>query len=173
MTSAVFLDRDGVINRKAPDGEYITSWSEFEFLPGALEGLRDLTRFDGRIVVVTNQRGVALGRMSEQDLMDIHRRMAEAVAEAGGRLDAVYYCPHDGGCGCRKPDVGMFQQAADELGLTLGQSTMVGDSCSDMLAAERVGARCIFIGPRNAVPADHVAADLAAAVPWILAWGRQ
>lgn len=103
--SAIFLDRDGVINRKAPEGDYVKSWSEFEFLPGALEGLRMLGSLAERLIVVTNQRGVALGRMSERALHNIHEKMLAAVQEAGGRLDAVYYCPHEQGA-CQWPQAG-------------------------------------------------------------------
>ena len=101
--SAVFLDRDGVINRKAPEGEYVTRWSEFAFLPGALDALRALAGAPVRVVVATNQRGIARGRMTAGDLAAIHARMRGAVLEAGGRIDAIYHCPHEGGCDCRKP----------------------------------------------------------------------
>src|ERR1700750_861845 len=92
--SAVFLDRDGVINRKRPEGSYVTSWGEFELLPGALEALALLARADTPVIVVTNQRGIARGRMTEADLDDIHARLRAAVSAAGGRLDAIYHCPH-------------------------------------------------------------------------------
>jgi D-glycero-D-manno-heptose 1,7-bisphosphate phosphatase len=168
--SAVFLDRDGVINRKAPEGEYVTSWSGFQFLPGALEGLRRLAASPMALVVVTNQRGVARGRMTEDDLTDIHRRMSAAVTEAGGRLDAIYHCPHEGGCDCRKPEVGMFRQAAAELGLDLSGAVMVGDSASDMEAARRIGALGVLVGAGAAadvLDVDHVAPDLATAARWL------
>lgn len=170
--TTVFLDRDGVINRKAPEGEYVTSWSEFAFLPGALDGLRRLAGSPARIVVVTNQRGIARGHMTEADLEDIHGRMRAAVAEAGGRLDAIYHCPHEGGCACRKPEVGMFTQAAADLGLDLGASAMVGDSPSDMEAARRVGALRVLVGggggETSADAADFVAAGLDDAATWLL-----
>lgn len=165
--SAVFLDRDGVINRKAPDGDYVTSWDQFQFLPGALTGLARLAESALRIVVVTNQRGIALGRMSEDDLADIHDRMRAAVVETGGRIDAVYHCPHEAGCRCRKPELGMFEDAAQEFGLELDHTAVIGDQLSDMLAAERIGALRISVG--FAPPgADHVARDLDDAAHWLL-----
>jgi len=167
--TAVFLDRDGVINRKAPEGDYVTRWDDFEFLPGAIEGLRLLASSPLAIVVATNQRGVALGRMTEIDLADIHTRMGQAVRGAGGRIDAIYHCPHDVGCRCRKPETGMFEDAARDLGLRLGDTAVVGDSPSDMLAASRVGALAVLIGAGPAGDADYVAHDLADAACWLLA----
>jgi D-glycero-D-manno-heptose 1,7-bisphosphate phosphatase len=133
----VFLDRDGVLNRKAPEGEYVSTWDEFAFLPGAVAAVAALTRAGHRVVVVTNQRGVALGRVDPAALEDIHARMRAQIAAAGGRVDAVYHCPHDKGeCECRKPRPGMFLQAARELpGLRLEESAVVGDRASDMQAA--------------------------------------
>jgi D-glycero-D-manno-heptose 1,7-bisphosphate phosphatase len=125
--TAVFLDRDGVINRKAPEGQYVTSWDEFEFLPGALEGLRLLGESDLILAVVTNQRGIARGMLTSGDLDDIHRRMRAAIEAAGGRLNAIYHCPHDVGCRCRKPDVGMFEEAAADFGLSLHETAVIGE----------------------------------------------
>ena len=169
--SAVFLDRDGVINRKAPEGEYVTSWEGFAFLPGALEGLALLAAGDVPIVVVTNQRGIARGRMTEADLADVHARMRAAVERAGGRIDAIYHCPHEGGCDCRKPGTGMFELAARDLGVDLAASAVVGDRASDMLAAERIGAlRVLVAGYDEPMPAvDHVADDLVGAARWLYA----
>lgn len=165
--SAVFLDRDGVINEKAPEGGYVTSWSEFRFLPGALSGLRRLAAAELPTYVVTNQRGIARGDMSPADLEDIHRRMVLAVAAAGGRLDGIYHCPHDHGCPGRKPGVGMFERAAREHQLVLSDAAVIGDQPSDMLAAARIGALRVLVGSALA-PADHVAPDLDAAVEWLL-----
>jgi D-glycero-D-manno-heptose 1,7-bisphosphate phosphatase len=171
--SAVFLDRDGVINVKAPEGEYVTSWSSFGFAPGALEGLRLLAGFGPPVVVVTNQRGVARGRMTETDLAEIHDRMLDEVARAGGRIDAVYHCPHDGGCECRKPGTLLFREAARDLGIELGDSAVIGDRASDMEAAAAIGAlRVLVTGQDEAMPTvDHVASDLAAAARWLAGQG--
>jgi D-glycero-D-manno-heptose 1,7-bisphosphate phosphatase len=168
--SAVFLDRDGVVNRKAPDGEYVTSWEEFSFLPGAIEGLRLLAAARPPVVIVTNQRGIARGHMDESDLMDIHDRMRAEVARAGGRIDAIYHCPHEGGCDCRKPRTGLFRRAARDLGVDLADSVVVGDRASDMEAAASIGALRVLVGGYDEPmpPVDHVAGDLAAAARWLL-----
>jgi D-glycero-D-manno-heptose 1,7-bisphosphate phosphatase len=168
--SAVFIDRDGVVNRKAPEGEYVTSWADFAFLPGALDGLRTLASLEVPVVVATNQRGIARGLYTEADLADIHARMRTAVAGAGGRIDAVYHCPHETGtCDCRKPATGMFQQAARELGIALDRAAVIGDRASDMEAARRIGALRVLVGafdePRPDV--DHAADDLEAAAAWL------
>ena len=166
---AVFLDRDGVINRKAPEGEYVTSWAEFEFADGALDGLRLLAGLSVPVVVVTNQRGIARGRMTEADLADIHDRMRVEVAAAGGRIDAIHHCPHEGGCDCRKPGTAMFRAAADELRIELAGSAVIGDRASDMEAAAAIGAlRILVAGHDEPMPrVDHFAADLAAAARWL------
>ena len=168
--SAVFLDRDGVINRKAPEGEYVTRWSEFALLPGALQALRALAGAPLAVVVATNQRGVARGRMTEDDLAAVHARMRTAVRDAGGRIDAVYACPHEGGCACRKPAPGLLLRAARELGLDLGRAALVGDRASDMAAAGAVGALRVLVGDADdpPPPADHAAADLLGATRWLL-----
>jgi D-glycero-D-manno-heptose 1,7-bisphosphate phosphatase len=138
-----FLDRDGTINVKAPEGEYVTSWGEFTFLPGAEEAVRLLADAGWRVVVVTNQRGVALGRMAIEDVDEIHRRMRERVP-----IDAVYVCPHERGtCDCRKPEAGMLLQAMrDDPGIDPETSVMVGDAESDMEAGRRAGVRTILVG---------------------------
>lgn len=166
--AAVFLDRDGVINRKAEEGQYITSWQDFEFIPNALVGIRTLATAGIPIVVVTNQRGIALGRMSDEDVEDIHRRMSAAIAAAGGRIDAIYYCPHDVGCGCRKPEIEMFRRAADDLGIALERSAVVGDSPSDVLAATRIGALRVMVCAAPDPTVDYAAADLADAARWLV-----
>jgi D-glycero-D-manno-heptose 1,7-bisphosphate phosphatase len=167
--SAVFLDRDGVINRKAPEGEYVASWEQFEFLPGALEGLRRLAALDVPVVVATNQRGIARGHYTEADLADIHERMRAAVVEAGGRIDAVEYCPHIGGCECRKPRTAMFERAAAALGFDLAASAVLGDRASDMEAANRIGALRVLVNgaDEHMPPLDHVVPDLPSAAAWL------
>ena len=168
--SAVFVDRDGVINVKAPEGEYVTSWSEFTFAPGALAGLRDLAALSVPVVVVTNQRGIARGQMTESDLADIHARMSDAIRTIGGRVDAIHHCPHEGGCDCRKPAPGMFLRAAAELGLDLARAVVIGDRASDMEAAVSIGARRVLVGGTGEPmpPVDHFAEDLAGAARWLL-----
>jgi D-glycero-D-manno-heptose 1,7-bisphosphate phosphatase len=138
-----FLDRDGTINVKAPEGEYVTCWHEFAFLPGAVEAIGLLRERGWRVVVVTNQRGVALGRMSLADVEEIHRRLREAAP-----LDAVYLCPHErDSCDCRKPNTGMFRQAQAEFpDIRFEEGVVIGDAESDMEAGRRLGCRTILVG---------------------------
>lgn len=174
-----FLDRDGVINRKAPGGDYVKRWDEFAFLPGAAAGIRRLNEAGLRVVVATNQRGIALGRMSEADLDDIHRRMRAALADEDARIDDVRHCPHDEDeCDCRKPRTGMFRDAARDLGgLDPARSVVIGDSGSDMEAAAAIGARAVLVAGIGAppvtagVPVDHVAASLEEAARWVVEVG--
>jgi D-glycero-D-manno-heptose 1,7-bisphosphate phosphatase len=163
--SAVFLDRDGVINEKAREGDYVTSWERFRFLPRALEGLALLATLEVPVIVATNQRGIARGAMSEGDLADIHRLMLDAVSAAHGRIDAIYHCPHEGDCHCRKPLPGMFEQAAREHGVDLTRSVVIGDRRSDMEAAAAIGARPVFVLGSGEAPraGGETAADLLAA----------
>jgi D-glycero-D-manno-heptose 1,7-bisphosphate phosphatase len=143
----VFLDRDGVLNRKAPEGEYVARWEDFEVLDGAIEALGRLHRAGLRSIVVTNQRGIALGRYSEADVEAIHAKFQELLAASGAPLDAVYVCPHDRGeCNCRKPLPGLFERAAAEFpGVSAAESVMIGDSFADMEFGKRLGMRTILI----------------------------
>jgi D-glycero-D-manno-heptose 1,7-bisphosphate phosphatase len=96
---AVFVDRDGVINRRLP-GDYVRAWDQFRFLPGARAGLRLLREAGYLLVVITNQRGIGRGLMSEADLAEIHRRMQLALIRAAAGVDAILHCPHDSSAGC-------------------------------------------------------------------------
>jgi D-glycero-D-manno-heptose 1,7-bisphosphate phosphatase len=145
---AVLLDRDGTINVKAPAGQYIMSPERVELLPGAGDAIRALNYAGVPAVVVTNQRGIALGHMSEDDLIGVHARLHELLAAEGAHLDGIFHCPHDEGvCACRKPGTLLLEQARDYLGLTsLRDSVMIGDSTRDVLAGRAVGARAILLG---------------------------
>lgn len=134
---ALFLDRDGVVNVRLP-GRYVTTWDEFAFRPEFLAAAPGLARRFDLIVVVTNQRGIERGHMTEDDLAAIHARMVAEIEAAGGRVDAIYHCPHIA-CEDRKPNPGLFLRAAREHGVDLAASTMVGDQPSDREAAERAG----------------------------------
>jgi D-glycero-D-manno-heptose 1,7-bisphosphate phosphatase len=147
----VFLDRDGVINRKLPEGCYVTRWEEFEFLPGAVEALARLKADGTRLVVVTNQRGVARGAMTLGEVDEIHRRMQEVLATSGASVDAIYVCPHqEGTCDCRKPQLGLFRQAmADDPAIELAAAVLIGDSASDVRAANDLGVDAYLVGDDN------------------------
>ena len=143
MPKAVFIDRDGVINQKPREGEYITSWGDFHILPGVAEAIALLKKAEYAVIVVTNQRCVAKGPIAIAELEEIHARMRESLARSGATLDGIYYCPHDyqSQCKCRKPAPGMLLEAAQTLGLDLGSSWMVGDSDIDIQAGKNAGCK--------------------------------
>ena len=145
--TTIFLDRDGVVNYKL-DNTYVKSWFEFEFLPQAKEALRFLSEAGYRLIIVTNQRGVALGLMNNAEVEDIHSRMLAELENAGAKISAVYYCPHEKGqCDCRKPEVGMFLQAQKDFpAIDFTNAVMIGDSLSDMEAGHKLRCRNILIG---------------------------
>jgi D-glycero-D-manno-heptose 1,7-bisphosphate phosphatase len=138
---AAFLDRDGVLNRKMPEGHYVTTPEEFELLPGAIPGLRMLAARGYLLIVVTNQRGVARGKLTLDNLSAIHRKMERLLGENGLALAAIYFCPHGKDeCDCRKPKPGMLRKAFESFpDLAAGESVLFGDSNSDVEAARRVG----------------------------------
>jgi D-glycero-D-manno-heptose 1,7-bisphosphate phosphatase len=161
----VFLDRDGVLNRKLPEGAYVSDWVQFEWLPGAVEAIARMNRASLTVIVVSNQRGVALGRVSVEQLELIHGQMRSHLARQGARLDAIYYCPHDQGeCNCRKPDTGLFEQARKDFPeVNADNSVVIGDSLSDIQAGRKLGMRTIFIEgePDRQKTGAHAAASLA------------
>jgi histidinol-phosphate phosphatase family protein len=146
---AVIVDRDGVLNEKPPQARYVRSWAEWRWLPGALDALALLTRSGRRVFIVSNQAGVGRGAMTEGDLQDIHEHMLEDIAVAGGRVDGIYFCPHDwdDGCTCRKPRPGMLFQAQREHDLDLSRTPFIGDDERDAMAAEAAGAPSLMVGP--------------------------
>jgi D-glycero-D-manno-heptose 1,7-bisphosphate phosphatase len=153
---AVFLDRDGVINVRLPEGRYVTRREEFTFIEGAVNALRHLQEAGYLLVVVTNQRGIARGLMTEKDLRDVHEHMAELLAGEGVRLDAVLYCPHgrNAGCRCRKPLPGMIEEAAARFGIDRSRSVIIGDSVTDMEAGAAAGVAGIYVGTEEPGPAE-------------------
>lgn len=161
----VFLDRDGVINRKMPEGEYVARWEQFELLPGVAEAIGKLNRAGVRAIVVSNQRGVALGRLSEADVNNLHAQLADRLESQGAYLDAIFFCPHEkNSCGCRKPQPGMFEQARTAFPeIEPGSSAMIGDSLSDIRFGHNLGLRTIFIegDPTRRAPGAEEAAQLA------------
>lgn len=170
----VFLDRDGVINKKI-EGGYVTRWEEFEFLPGVKEALCRLKESEHRVYIVSNQAGVNRGRMTMEDLQAITAKMLGEIRAAGGDIDDVAYCPHrpDEGCGCRKPEPGLITMLIERHGLDLGDGTtyVVGDAPQDIEAGRRAGLRGILIGDGPVQPpegSEVVVGSLAEAVEWIL-----
>jgi D-glycero-D-manno-heptose 1,7-bisphosphate phosphatase len=166
----VLLDRDGTINRKAPEGQYITSADDLVLLPGAVGAVRRLNDAGVVVAVVTNQRGIARRRMTEGDLRDIHAALERDLAAGGAHVDAIYHCPHERGtCGCRKPETGMLESAARAFGIELRAAAMIGDSPSDVEAGRRAGAFTVRLSGTEAPEADLTAPSLDAAVRLLLA----
>jgi D-glycero-D-manno-heptose 1,7-bisphosphate phosphatase len=143
MKRAAFLDRDGVINRAASEGKYITRWEEMCFLRGVVEAIRLLNTSGFLVIVVTNQRCVAKGLITVEDLELLHQKMCGKLGAMGATIDGVYFCPHDiePPCSCRKPAPGMLLEAARDHNITLYESWMVGDSTSDIKAGINAGCK--------------------------------
>ena len=151
----VFLDRDGVLNF---DSGYVGNWSDFIFLPGAINGLKNLIRCNFQIIIVTNQSGIARGFFTEREYLSLEREIERYLSEKGVPITATYYCPHhiEGSipefslkCDCRKPLPGMLVKAASDFGINFSEAIMIGDKNSDMQAAEAVGIPSrYFIDPK-------------------------
>jgi histidinol-phosphate phosphatase family protein len=164
---AVFLDRDGTIARDVP---YCSRPEDFELLPGATEGIKLLNEHGFKVVVVTNQSGIARGYFTERTLAEIHDKMITQLAEHGAHVDAIYYCPHhpDDNCDCRKPKPRMVFQAARDLDIDLSQSYVIGDSEMDVELARQAGCKTgIRVGELGGA-GDWEAASLRDAVEQIL-----
>jgi D-glycero-D-manno-heptose 1,7-bisphosphate phosphatase len=146
--STIFIDRDGVINRKPSDGAYVTRWEDFIFLPGSLRALHLLANAGLRTIVITNQRGVARGLMSSQALRSIHDRMLAYCELHAASVRAVYVCEHETGtCECRKPAAGLLLQAKQDIPeVDFAQSALIGDSASDLEAGFRLGCTLALVG---------------------------
>ncbi len=145
--STVFLDRDGVLNEKRPEGQYVATWEDFHVLPGVPEALSQLNHAGLRVVVVSNQRGIALGLYTAADVAAIHAAFQRLLRAQGARVDAFYICPHDQGrCNCRKPLPGLFEQAqADFPTISAANSIMIGDAPSDIEFGRCLGMTTICI----------------------------
>lgn len=139
---AVFLDRDGVINKKIPN-DYVKCWAEFEFLPGVKEAIKLLNQAQYKVVIVTNQAGIGKEIVKEEQLQQIHQQMINELKDYGAFIDAIYYCPHrlEENCNCRKPKPGMLQQAGKDLKIDFKNSWMIGDEDKDIDAGKSVGCK--------------------------------
>lgn len=175
----IILDRDGVINHDSD--EFIKSPDEWKPVTGSLKAISQLHRAGYRVVVVTNQSGIARGFLDIDELNRIHLKMIHAVQEKGGQIDSILFCPHGptDGCNCRKPRTGMFEELAERLQVKLNGVIAIGDSERDLVAARSAGARPVLVrtgkGNRTLKNADPVNLEdvpvydnLAAAVDAIL-----
>lgn len=178
MKRLVILDRDGVINHDS--ARFIKNPAEWKPIPGSLDAIARLNQAGFSVVVATNQSGVARGLFDMATLNSIHDKMLDMVFQAGGRIDAVFYCPHasEQECACRKPNAGMFLEIAQRYNVSLGGVPAVGDSLRDLQAADAVGAQPILVltgkgektNKNNELPTGTlVFADLAEAVKHIIA----
>jgi D-glycero-D-manno-heptose 1,7-bisphosphate phosphatase len=184
MHTAVFLDRDGTINEEMG---YINHLDRFVLLPSAAAAIRRINESGLKAVVITNQSGAARGYFPKELIDQLHQKMSGLLEEEGAFLDGIYTCTHAppskgeaGGCGCRKPEIGLMKQAAQALNLDLEKSYVVGDRFKDVEMARNARAKAVlvltgygrgelaFLGPTRKVEPDFVAEDLAEAVEWIL-----
>ena len=175
---AVFLDRDGTVNR---DTGYIKSPQELALLPGVVEAVARLNRAGARVVLVSNQSGIARGLLTADQLKTIHAVLLAEFKAGGAHFDAMYYCPHhpNDGCRCRKPQPAMIHRAVVDLNLDLSRAYVVGDQPRDIELARQVGARAILVlsgqtgreaidvVPQSATAPDYIAEGLPEAVEWI------
>jgi histidinol-phosphate phosphatase family protein len=156
-TWTLFLDRDGVINRRIVD-DYVKTWDQFEFLPGVLDSMKPFHQVFGRIIVVSNQQGVGKGLMTDKDVQAIHQQMVQEINHAGGQIDAVYYAPHlkSDRSFMRKPNVGMALKARKQFpDIRFNHSLMAGDSLSDMIFGKRAGMKTVLISPNLEMAKSH------------------
>lgn len=142
----IFVDRDGVINID-PIGDYIKSWKDFQFEPGAIEALKKLADKDYQIIVISNQAGIGDGIYTEADLKDIHRHMVEELEKNGISIRSAHYCRHgkEAGCKCRKPEIGLFEDAVHGLPFLKNKTFFIGDKKTDMEAGRRFGIKTAFV----------------------------
>ena len=146
----LFLDRDGVINHEKKE-DYIRNWSEFKFYPESLTALPLLAQKFSRIIIVTNQKGIGKGWMTDTDLANIHENMIQSISELGGRIDAIFYCSDlDNESYNRKPQPGMAHQAKDKFPLIdFSKSIMVGNRMSDMEFGRNAGMHTVYLATTN------------------------
>jgi D,D-heptose 1,7-bisphosphate phosphatase len=187
--TAVFLDRDGTINEEVG---YLDSLDKFKIIPSAYEAIRLINESGMKVVVISNQAGVARGFFTEDFVKITHEHLQTALRQQGATIDNFYYCPHHPMegigpyrqvCNCRKPAPGMLLRAAQDLNIDLTRSYLVGDRFNDMEAGKKIGVRGILVktgfgqsllqddGPDEATPEnkpDFIAADILEAVKWIL-----
>lgn len=143
----VILDRDGVLNIERSDGGYVEGWSQWQWLPGSLEGLGMLSAAGVHISVATNQAGVGRGLIARDTLDAIHERMIAEAARAGGIIDHVFVCPHlpDSGCDCRKPAPGLLLKAMEAARIPADATVSVGDDLRDVQAARAAGVASVLV----------------------------
>jgi histidinol-phosphate phosphatase family protein len=181
LKKVVFLDRDGTINVDSAD--YIKSRSEFDFIPGSIEAIKDLTAKGFISIVITNQSALARKFISPEELDAMHAMMCREIAEAGGKITDIFFCPHmpNKGCECRKPEPGLIDQARQKYNIDLADSIMVGDNAKDIACGRNAGCgKTVLVKSgkdpdvekeleKRSISADFVAGNLREAAEWIIA----
>ncbi|KPJ69609.1 hypothetical protein AMJ44_03125 [candidate division WOR-1 bacterium DG_54_3] len=182
MNKAVFLDRDGTI---VEDVGYMNTPEQIKFIPGAIEAIKMLNEGGYKVVIISNQAGVARGLITEDMLQTIDKTLHKWILHGGAHLDGIYYCPHhpEHGvypykqvCECRKPHPGLIKRAHRDLNINLSQSYMIGDKASDVQAGKNAGTKTVFVTSGRGkeekeklkIKPDHVADNLLEAVKWVL-----
>jgi histidinol-phosphate phosphatase family protein len=179
---AVFVDRDGTIN---VDVHYLSTPSDLILYPGVAEGIATLAKSGFLIIIITNQAGIARGNLTHEMLGEIHKHLRSLIEALGGRIDAIYYCPHhpDEKCACRKPQPGMFDKAISDLNIDPKQSFIIGDHMLDVEAGKAVGLTAVLIPEagretvveeekkKSAAKADFECREFSEAVKFILRAG--
>lgn len=173
MRRAAFIDRDGTIARDVP---YCRRPEDFEILPLVPQAIRLFNENGFKVVVITNQSGLARGYFTENTLDLIHQKMLSELAAQGACIDAIYFCPHhpDEGCPCRKPKPALLLQAAEHLGIELSLSYMIGDDEKDVGAGRSAGCRTVWLTDADAkqssaaVVPDHISRHLYEAAQWVI-----
>ena len=174
---AVFVDRDGTINVNV---EYLDDPKKLKIYPGVAEGLKKLKENSFKIIVITNQSGIARGFFSEERLKEIHQKMREELSKKGATIDGIYYCPHhpDDGCDCRKPNTGLFKKAVKEHNIDITSSYVIGDRMLDIEAGFKIGLKTVLVPEKkekvkkemkkSKIKPDYLCNDFYSGVKWIL-----
>ena len=175
MRRCFFFDRDGIVNESPGPGKYVEQWEDFHLKPGFVQVLRRITSLGFASVVITNQRCVALGRLTVADLERMHDRFRALLRERHGlEVTDILYCPHDRGeCDCRKPKPGLLFEAARRHGLDLPGSWMVGDSATDVEAGLAAGCRTILVGAAGPAGSATVSVASLEELDSLIAAGRR
>jgi D-glycero-D-manno-heptose 1,7-bisphosphate phosphatase len=157
--ATVFLDRDGVLNRKVPEGRYVDRWEDFHVLAGVPEAISRLNQAGLRVIVVSNQRGIALGLYSRKDVDELHAAFQSQLSTQGAHVDGFFVCPHlVGQCDCRKPLPGLFDQAVAAFPEVIAAtSAMIGDSLVDIEFGRRLGMATILVEEETEFPSPGAA----------------
>lgn len=175
LNKAVFIDRDDTINR---DVHYCSRPEDFQLLPGVGAGIRLLNQERLKVVVITNQSGIARGYFTEEMLERIHQKMTDELAKYGARVDAIFYCPHhpNEGCECRKPKPKLAHQAIKQLNINPRQSFSIGDRLMDVELARAIGCKSVMVPSEHgkeelknsSLFPDYIASDFESAAKWII-----